>query len=198
MQGAKPPMREKKGEKKFMYPIHKEKYYLTGDTFHSFMRDRLAKDLKKEKDGYKLMAIAMVIVAVVVLGVMFFGPNADLKNDFVWMVLPIVFVFLAISNFNKMRQAERGLDKKIIKDYTDHKYEKYQNDVKFFEDRAVYKFGEKEDVFEYNTFRKFYESEKYFALYFTTGEVIIFNPNCKTDKIKEIINNYVAGIKAAE
>jgi len=181
-----------------MYPIHKEKYYLTGETFHSFMRDRLDADLKKEQKGYKLMALAMIIVAVVVLGVMFFGPNKDLKNDFVWMVLPIVFVFLSISNYNKMRQAERGLDKKIIKDYSEQKFEKYQNDVKFYEDKIVYKRGEKEEELEYSTFRKFYESEKYLAIYFTTGEIVIFNPNCKKEKIKEIINNYIAGIKAAQ
>ncbi|MBE6877938.1 MAG: hypothetical protein E7488_02065 [Ruminococcaceae bacterium] len=178
-----------------MYPIHKEKYYLTGETFHSFMRDRLEKDLKKEKNGYKLMAIAMFVVCAVVIGLMMFSANTTLKDDFVWMVLPVVFIFLGISNLNKMRSAERGLDKKIIRDYTEQKFEKYQMDVKFYEDKVTYKHGEKEEELEYNTFKKFYESEKYFAAFFTTGDIIIFNPNCKSDKIKEIINNYVKSVR---
>ena len=181
-----------------MYPVHKEKYYLTGDTFHTFMRDRLNDGLKKEKNGYKLMAIAMFIVCAVVIGVMFLSPNADIKNDFVWMVMPVVFVFLGISNLNKMRQAERGLDKKIIKDYTDQQFEKHQISVKFFEDKLTYSKGEKNEEYEYATFRKFYEAEKYFAIYFTSGEIVIFNPNCKKDKIKEIIGNYISSVKAGE
>ena len=175
------------------YPIHKEKYYLTGETFHSFMRDRLANDLKKEKNGYKLMAIAMFIVCAVVIGLMLFSVNTTLKDDFVWMVLPVVFVFLGISNINKMRSAERGIDKKIIMDYTNQKYEKYQMDVKFYEDKVCWKKGETEEEIDYNSFKKFYESEKYFAVYFNTGDIIIFNPNCKRDKIKEIINGYLKG-----
>ena len=181
-----------------MYPLHKEKYYLTGETFHSFMRDRLEKDLKKEKNGYKLMAIAMFIVTVVVLGMIIFGPNQDLKNDFVWMVMPIVLIFLGISNINKMKSADRGLDKKIIKDYTENQYEKNQLDVKFYEDKLVYKKGEVTEEHEYNSFKKFYEGEKYFAIYFQTGQIVIFNANCKKDKIKEIIENYAKSLKAAE
>ena len=178
-----------------MHPIHKEKYYLTGETFHSFMRDRLADSLNKEKKGYKLMAIAMFIVVAVVLFVVYAGSNTELRNDFVWMVMPIVFVFLGISNINKMRQAERGLDKKIMRDYTEKKYAKYQLDVKFYEDKLVMKHNESESEIEYLTFRKFYEGEKYFAIYFTTGEIVILNPNCKKDKIKEIVNNYISSIK---
>ncbi len=181
-----------------MYPVHKEKYYLTAETFHSFMRDRLAADLKKEKNGYKLMAIAMFIITAVVVAVMAFGLNEQIKNDLVWMILPVVFVFLGISNLNKMRSAERGIDKKIIQDYTNKRFEKYQNDVKFYEDYLVYKHGEAEEKLEYSAFKKFYESEKYFAIYFVTGEIVIFNPNCKIDKIKEVINGYFEKIKAAQ
>ena len=181
-----------------MYPIHKEKYYLTGETFHSFMRDRLAKDLKKEQNGYKLMAAAMFIVGVVIVGIILFSGGNDVKSDLVWTVLPIVFVFLGISNINKYRQAEKGLDKKIISDYTNQQFEKHQLSVKFYEDKLEYTKGETKEEYDYNGFKKFYEGEKYFAIYFNSGDIIIFNPNCKVDKIKEIINNYVSGVKAAQ
>ena len=42
---------------------------------------------------------------------------------------------------------------------------------------------------------KYYEAEKYFAIYFTTGDIVIMNGNCKSDKIKEIINGYLKGEK---
>ena len=174
---------------------YKEKFYLTGETFHSFMRDRLEKDVKREKNGYKLTALAMFIVAAVVLGVVYLGNNLSLRDDFVWAILPIALVFLGIANLNKVKSVERGLDKKIIRDYTEQKFEKYQQSVKFFEDHLTYEKGEKREELQYNTFRKFYENEKYFAIYFQTGEIIIFNPNCKVDKIKEIFADYVKSVK---
>ena len=180
-----------------MYPIHKEKYYLTGESFHSFMRDRLAKDLKKEQNGYKMMAAAMFVVCAVIVGVILMN-GSNINGDLVWTVLPIVFVFLGISNINKYRQAEKGLDKKIISDYTNQQFEKHQLSVKFYEDKLEYTKGETKEEYDYNSFKKFYEGEKYFAIYFTSRDIIIFNPNCKVDKIKEIINNYVSGVKAAQ
>ena len=177
------------------YPLHKEKFYLTGETFHSFMRDRLAKDLKREKNGYKLTAIAMFIVAAVVLGVVYLGNNLSLRDDFVWAILPIALVFLGIANLNKVRSAEKGLDKKIMHDYTVQKFAKYQQSVKFYEDYLTYEKGEKKEELQYNTFRKFYEGENYFAIYFQSGEIIIFNPNCKVEKIKEIFADFVKGLK---
>ena len=128
-----------------MYPVHKEKYYLTGETFHSFMRDRLAKDLKREKNGYKLTALAMFIVAAVVLGVVYLGNNLSLRDDFVWAILPIALIFLGIANINKQKSAERGLDRKIIKDYTEQKFDKNQISVKFYEDMLVYDKGDKRE-----------------------------------------------------
>ena len=177
------------------YPIHKEKYYLTGETFHSFMRDRLAKDLKREKNGYKLTSLAMFIVAAVVLGVVYLGNNLSLRDDFVWAILPIAMVFLGIANLNKVRTAEKGLDNKIMRDYTTQNFAKYQISVKFYEDMLVYDKGDKKEELQYNAFRKFYEGEKYFAIYFQTGEIVIFNPNCKKDKIKEVFANYVKSVK---
>ena len=55
-----------------------------------------------------------------------------------------------------------------------------------------------ETEMQYITFRKYYEAEKYFAIYFATGEIVIFNGNCKKDKIKEIICGYIENVKAGE
>ena len=179
-----------------MHPIHKEKYYLTGDTFHTFMRDRLALDLKREKNQYKVMAGLMFLATVVVFIMMFTGSNTDVKSDLVWMVMPVVLIVIGLTNLRKIKQADIGLDRKIIRDYTEHKYADYQIEVKFYEDKLVMKHREKETEMQYNTLRKYYEGEKYFAVYFTTGEIVILNPNCKKDKIKEIINGYVESLKA--
>ena len=160
-----------------MYPLHKEKYYLTGETFHTFMRDRLAGDLKKEQRSYHLTAAGMFAAAVAVLIFMYTGTNTDIRSDFVWMVMPVALVALGIANLNKARNAVRGLDNKIIKDYTDHKYEKEQISVKFYEDRVAFSHGDKNEEYFYNSFKKYYEAEKYFAVYFHTGEIVILNPN---------------------
>lgn len=180
-----------------MYPLHKEKFYLTGDTFHTFMRDRLEKDINKEKNSYKIMAGIMFFITAIIIGILITGYNG-VNNDLVWMAMPVLTFVIGLTNIKKIKQAEDGLNKKIIKDYTDHEYEKYQVEVKFFEDKLVMKHKEKETEIQYITFRKYYEAEKYFAIYFTTGEIVIFNGNCKKDKIKEIIGGYIENVKAGE
>ena len=179
-----------------MYPLHKEKYYLTGDTFHTFMRDRLAKDLNKEKNMYKRMAVVLFFLAVVttVVGL----TNASVKGDLVWAIMPVLLAVIGLTNIRKLKQADKGLDMKIIRDYTDHKYEKEQIEVKFYEDKLTTKQADKESEMQYITFKKYYEDEKYFAIYFTTGEIVIFNGNCKREKIKEIIGGFISSVKAGE
>ena len=178
------------------YPLHKEKYYLTGDTFHTFMRDRLANDLKKEQNMYKRMAVVLFFLTVVVTVIGL--TKESVKGDLVWAIIPVVLFVIGLTNIKKLKQAEKGLDMKIIRDYTDHKYEKEQIEVKFYEDMLTMKQADKESEMQYMTFRKYYESEKYFAIYFTTGEIVIFNGNCKREKIKEIISAYISRVKAGE
>ncbi len=179
-----------------MYPIHKEKYYLTGDTFHTFMRDRLAKDLNKEKNMYKRMAVVLFFLAVVTTVV---GLTKDsVKGDLVWAIMPVLLAVIGLTNIRKLKQADKGLDMKIIRDYTDHKYEKQQIEVKFYEDKLTMKQADTESEMQYITFKKYYEAEKYFAIYFTTGDIVIFNGNCKREKIKEIIGGFISSVKAGE
>lgn len=179
-----------------MYPLHKEKYYLTGDTFHTFMRDRLAKDLKKEQNQYKFMAAVLLVSAVIFLVISL--TRDSVKGDLVWAIIPIVIAVIGLTNIKKVQQAEKGLDMKIIKDYTDHQYEKQQIEVKFYEDKLTMKQGDTESEMQYITFKKYYEAEKYFAVYFTTGDIVILNGNCRRDKIKEIIGGYISNVKAGE
>lgn len=176
------------------YPLHKEKYYLTGDTFHTFMRDRLEKDLKREKNGYKMLAIALFAATAAVLYVIYFT-GSDVRNDLVWNIIPILLVVIALTNFRKMKMADKGLDNTIIKDYQTQGFAKYQITVKFYEDRLTYQKGDVTEEYQYNTFKKYYEAEKYFAIYFTTGDIVIFNGNCKSEKIKEVIGSYLKGVK---
>ena len=179
-----------------MHPLHKEKYYLTGDTFHTFMRDRLTKDLNKEKNMYKRMAVVLFFLAVVTTVV---GLTKDsVKGDLVWAIMPVLLAVIGLTNIRKLKQADKGLDNKIIRDYTENQYAKQQIDVKFFEDKLVMKKGETESEMQYITFKKYYEAEKYFAVYFTTGEIVIFNGNCKREKIKEIIGGFISSVKAGE
>ena len=124
-----------------------------------------------------------------------FFTNTDVRNDLVWNIIPFLLVVIALTNFKKMKQADEGLNRKIITDYENQKFVKEAITVKFYEDKLTYSKGETTDEYEYNTFRKYYESEKYFAIYFTTGDIVIMNPNCKVDKIKEIINGYLKGDK---
>ena len=179
-----------------MHPLHKEKYYLTGDTFHTFMRDRLEKDLNKEKNMYKRMAVVLFFLAVVVLVISLTNPSV--KGDLVWAIIPVLLAVIGLTNIRKLKQADKGLDNKIIRDYTENQYAKQQIDVKFFEDKLVMKKGETESEMQYITFKKYYEAEKYFAVYFTTGEIVIFNGNCKREKIKEIIGGFISSVKAGE
>ena len=179
-----------------MYPLHKEKYYLTGDTFHTFMRDRLENDLNKEKNMYKRMAVILFFLAVVTTVV---GLTKDsVKGDLVWAIMPVLLAVVGLTNLRKIKQADKGLDNKIIRDYTENQYAKQQIEVKFFEDKLVMKKGETESEMQYLTFKKYYEAEKYFAVFFTTGEIVIMNGNCKREKIKEIIGGYINSVKAGE
>ena len=98
-----------------MYPVHKEKYIVSEKAFYHFMYDRHADVFRKEKRGHMIYAIAMVVCLVVVTVINLFNPAV--KGDYVWMVLPIVFTFLAIALINKYRSADKVAYNKIMKDY---------------------------------------------------------------------------------
>ena len=171
-----------------MYPLHKEKYYVDRDTFFYFMHDRHADIFKKEKRTHLINSLAMAICAIVTTVINFTSENA--KGDFVWMILPIAFIFMCLTHFMRYKRADRVAYTKILKDYEQRKYENRQYSVKFYEDHMDYTLGSEAESLEYKQFKKFYESEKYFAMFFQTGELVLFTPNCNSAKIKEIVANY--------
>ena len=171
-----------------MYPVHKEKYIIGEKTFYHFMYDRHADVFKKEKRGHMIYALAMVVCVIVVTIINFISPTA--KNDYVWMILPLVFTFLAISLINKYRSADKVAYNKIMKDYEGRKYKDNYHTVKFFEDHLTYNFGSSVETIAYNQFRKYYEGPDYFAMYFHTGDLVLFSDKCNVEKIKGIMVEY--------
>lgn len=171
-----------------MYPIHKEKYIVSEETFFNFMYDRLEGDLKKEKRQHLMYAILMFVVGVVVFAVTLLSESV--KGDFVWSVLPIVFLILCASFVLKYNKAYSVLAKKILTDYNNKKYAEKYYTLKFYEDKMSYSFGEEKEEFSYGSLKKFYEGKSYFALYFNTGDLVLMSDKCNTEKVKEIFAGY--------
>ncbi|MBE6886865.1 MAG: hypothetical protein E7484_00415 [Ruminococcaceae bacterium] len=175
-----------------MYPIHKEKYIIGEKTFYHFMYDRHADLFRKEKRGHMIYAIAMIICMIVVTVINLINPAV--KGDYVWMILPVVFAFLSIALVNKYRSADRVAYNKIMKDYEGRKYKDNYHTVKFFEDHLTYNFGSSVDTIAYNQFRKYYEGPDYFAMYFHTGDLVLFSDKCNVEKIKGIMVDFKEGL----
>jgi hypothetical protein len=171
-----------------MYPLHKEKYYVSKDTFYHFMYDRHADVFKKEKRESMIYAITMAFCLVAVTIVNIISPSA--KGDYVWMVLPVVFAILCFSFVKKYQAADRVTYNKIMKDYASRKYEEKQITVKFYEDKLTYSWGSELETYEYKEFKKFYEGPDYFALYFHNGALVLMSDKCKVEKIKEIMAQF--------
>ncbi len=178
-----------------MYPVHKEKYIVSEKAFYHFMYDRHADVFRKEKRSHMIYAIAMLVCLVVVTVINLFNPAV--KGDYVWMVLPIVFIFLTIALINKYRSADKVAYNKIMKDYEGRKYRDNYHTVKFFEDHLTYNFGSSLETIAYNQFRKYYEGPDYFAMYFHTGDLVLFNDNCNVEKIKGIMVAYKESLEKA-
>lgn len=175
-----------------MYPVHKEKYIIGEKTFYHFMYDRHADVFKKEKRGHMIYALAMIICMIVVTVVNLFNPAV--KGDYVWMVLPVVFAFLSIALVNKYRSADRVAYNKIMKDYEGRKYKDNYHTVKFFEDHLTYNFGSSVETIAYSQFKKYYEGPDYFAMFFHTGDLVLFSDKCNVEKIKGIMVDFKEGL----
>lgn len=178
-----------------MYPIHKEKYIIGEKTFYHFMYDRHADVFKKEKRGHMLYALAMIACLIVVTFINLTRDNV--QGDYVWMVMPLAFAFLAFALINKYRSADKVAYTKIMKDYESRKYAENYHTVKFYEDKLTYNFGSSLETIAYNQFKKYYEGPDYFAMYFHTGDLVLFNDTCNVEKIKGIMQAYKEGLSKA-
>ncbi len=171
-----------------MYPVHKEKYIVPIETFYNFTYDRHADIFTKEKRSHMINALAMFVAAIVTFVV--YLTSAKVKGDAVWFILPIVFVVLCATYVLRYNRADGQVVNKINLDYKNRNYADKYHSVKFYEDRLEYVFGENKEEITYNNFRKFYEGKAYFAIYFTTGELVLLTDKCNVAKIKDIFAKY--------
>ena len=171
-----------------MYPVHKEKYYVSSKAFYHFMYDRHSDVFKKEKREHIIYALTMVICAVAVTIINFTSQNT--KGDYVWMVLPFIFAILAFTFVKKYQSADKITYTKIMKDYANRHYEDNMITVKFYEDNLTYSFGSEIETYKYSDFKKYYEGPDYFAMYFHSGALVLFNDTCKVEKIKAIMVDF--------
>lgn len=175
-----------------MYPVHKEKYIINKETFYNFTYDRHADIFKKEKRTAVVNGVAMAICAAVTAVLNFVSPA--IKGDYVWLVLPFAFVFLCLKFVLQYKNSDKTIATKILKDYQSKKYEDRYVSLKFYEDKMEYALGDNKEIIGYNTFKKFYEGKAYFAIYFSTGELVLMSDKQNVAKIKEIFENYRTNI----
>ena len=171
-----------------MYPLHKEKYVISIETFYNFTYDRHTDIFKKEKRSHMINALAMFVAAIVTFIV--YLTSDKVKGDAVWFILPIVFVILCATYIMRYNRADGQVVNKINLDYKNRGYAEKYHSVKFYEDRLEYVCGENKDEISYKNFRKFYEGKAYFAIYFTTGELVLMSDKCNVEKIKGIFASY--------
>ncbi|MBQ6896864.1 MAG: hypothetical protein IJN69_06620 [Oscillospiraceae bacterium] len=171
-----------------MHPIHKEKYILSKDTYGHFTVDQNKQKIEAKKRGIKLTAWVQIIV-----GVLFIASVIILKqtNMFVFTVFAVIMIIVGIHGLKKKYpDYDKQIWKNIETSWQGKGYDQCWFDVKFYEDHLKYLAGENIDELNYTDYIGCFENEHYFGIHFVTGDLILFNPDCNREKIKEIITSY--------
>ena len=171
-----------------MHPIHKEKYILTKDTYGHFTVDQNKDKLDAKKRGIKLTAWVQIIV-----GIIFIASVIVLKqtNMFVFSVFALFMIGVGIHGLKvKYPKYDKQIWENIENSWKGKGYDQCWFDVKFYEDHLKYHAGENVDELNYTDFIGSFENEHYFGIHFVTGDLILFNPDCNKEKIKEVIAAY--------
>lgn len=180
-----------------MNPIHKEKYILTKDTYGHFTVDQNKDKLDAKKRGIKLTAWVQIIV-----GIVFIASVIVLRqsNMFIFTAFAAIMVGVGIHGLKvKYPRYDKQIWENIVSSWEGKGYDKCWFDVKFYEDHLKYMAGENIDELNYSEFIGSFENEHYFGIHFITGDLILFNPDCNKEKIKDIINSYrKKGLEEAE
>lgn len=171
-----------------MNPIYKEKYILTPEAFNAFNLDSKRAQINKNITNIKVTAIIQVVV-----GALFILASIITRQPglFVFNIFAVIVMFFGgYSLKTKPQKYQKQVEDSLKKAYENGRYGECFFDVKFFEDKLSYMVGGRNDELFYSEFARFYDEEKYFAVHFTSGDVIIFNSDCDRQKIKDIIVGY--------
>lgn len=171
-----------------MNPIHKEKYVLSKDTFGNFTIDQNKPKLESNKRKIRITAVVQMLV-----GSIFIGSVIVLKqpNMFIFCVFALMLIATGIHGFTiKYKNYDKLIWKNIESSYEGREYGDNWFEVKFFEDHLKYIVGGNTDELHYNDFTQFFETEHYFCIHFITGDLLIFNPDCAKETIRDIILSF--------
>ena len=171
-----------------MNPLHKEKYILSKDTFGHVTLNQHKPTIERNKRNIKVTAFVQMIVGIIFIASVFILKQT---NMFVFTVFAFGLIGVGIHGLKvKYPKYDKQVWESIEKTYNAREYGENWFEVKFFEDHLKYLVGTNGDELMYNEFAQFFESENYFCMHFITGDLIIFNPDCNKEKIKEIVNGY--------
>ena len=171
-----------------MNPIHKEKYVLSKDTYGNFTIDQNKPKLEINKRKIRITAVVQMLV-----GSIFIGSVIVLKqpNMFLFCAFALMLIGTGVHGFTvKYKNYDKLIWKNIENSYEGREYGDNWFEVKFFEDHLKYIVGGNTDELHYNDFTQFFETEHYFCIHFITGDLLIFNPDCEKEKIKDIILSF--------
>lgn len=172
-----------------MNPLHKEKYILSFDSYAAFNADTSKAKIEKNKRGLKTASYFQIGAGGLFIISMIFTKE---KNMFVFTVFAVLLVIYGLYGLLvKVKKYDGQVEQSLKNSYEKAGFKNSFFDVKFYEDCLKYTVSDNTDTLNYTDFAKFYDEEKYFALHFTTGDVIVFNPDCNKEKIKQIILSYV-------
>ena len=171
-----------------MNPIHKEKYILSKETYGRFTVEQNKDKLAAKKRGIKLTAWVQILAGVLFIAASIFTKQTGM---FVFTVFAVVMIFIGIHGLKKKYpNYDKQIWENIENSWKGKGFDTNWFEIKFFEDHMKYIAGENIDELCYTDFLNFYETENYFAMHFVTGDLILFNPDCNKERIKEIITDY--------
>ena len=171
-----------------MNPIHKEKYVLSKDTYGNFTIDQNKPKLESNRRKIRITAVVQMLV-----GSIFIGSVIVMKqsNMFLFCAFALMLIATGIHGFTvKYKNYDKLIWKNIESSYEGREYGDNWFEVKFFEDHLKYIVGGNTDELHYNDFTQFFETEHYFCIHFITGDLLIFNPDCEKETIKDIILSF--------
>lgn len=168
-----------------MNPVYKEKYVLSEETFGYFTIDQNKPKLDKNKRSIKIAALVKIIGGILLIISSLVTKQSSLLFLGGFSVFMIGFGIYDI--WVKLPKYDKQIWENVKNSYKGRQYGENWFEVKFYDDHLRYLVGGNTDDLYYSDFNQFFETEHYFCIHFLTGDLIIFNPDCNREKIKDII-----------
>lgn len=166
-----------------------EEYILSKESYFGFTKDQNKKIIDKNKKNIRVLSLLQVLFGMIFLVVMLIS----MKDASPFLILlATALAATGLMGKSRLNKYEKKLDASLDENYNSRMYSDNPFTVKFFDSYVTYKVGQQSGKLDYDNFAACYDGQTYFAIHFTSGDLIIFNKECEIKKIHDILVGYKA------